>query len=202
MRPAPGKEFFLLIDHGRVVENLGLPTADFGWNLDDTRNVNREAEARSRSDTVEKPRTCPECNHVWLVSEQGSACEVCGWAPAPKAKPIVAEQVNLAELDTEQTEQLTPYSPSVMEFYRMACGWDMKRSGTLWKGADLATGKSNANKRRWVAWLRTRERFEFAVDTRMPGALWNLGPLEPSTEAAGWLKYNLIRYARGKGRAA
>lgn len=203
MRPAAGKDSFILIDHGRVVESLGLPTADFSWTLDERRNVNAEArDSASRHSTIEQPRTCPECSAMWIVSEQGNACTECGWAPAPTAKEIRVQQADLAELDTEGTEPVTPYSPAVAEFYRMACGWDLKRSSNLWKGADPTTGKSNANKRRYVAWLRTRERFEFTDDVRMPGSFWNLGPLEPSTEAAGWLKYNLIRYARGKGRAA
>lgn len=203
MRPAPGKDHFTLIDHGRVVESLGLPTADFAWTLDERRNVNAEArESAGRRSSAEQPRTCPECSHLWLVSESGNACTECGWTPAPRAKAIGVQAADLAELDTEGRGPVTPDSPAVAEFYRMACGWDMKRSGNLWKGADLVTGKSNANKRRFIAWLRARERFEFAADTRMPGALWNLGPLEPSAEVSGWLKYNLIRYARGKGRAA
>lgn len=202
MRPAPGKSDFLLIDHGRVVENLGLPTMDFGWSLDDTRNVSREAEARTRLATVEQPRTCPECAHMWLVSEGGNACSECGWVPTPRAKPITVQAANLGELDTEGKAAVRPNSPEVATFYRMACGWDMRRSGNLWQGADPATGKSRANKRRWVAWMRTRERFELAGDMRMPSAFWNLAPMEPSTEAAGWLKYSLIRWQRGKGRAA
>ena len=163
MRPAPGKDHFTLIDHGRVVESLGLPTADFAWTLDERRNVNAEArESASRRSSAEQPRTCPECSHMWLVSESGNACTECGWTPAPRAKAIGVQAADLAELDTEGKGPVTPDSPAVAEFYRMACGWDMKRSGNLWKGADPVTGKSNANKRRFVAWLRARERFEFA----------------------------------------
>lgn len=203
MRPAPGKDHFTLIDHGRVVETLGLPTADFAWTLDNSRNVNAEARtAASRRSSAEQPRTCPECSHMWLVSEDGNACTECGWTPAPKAKDIRVQQADLAELDTERSASLTPNSPAVTEFYRMACGWDMKRSGNLWKGADPSTGKSNSNKRRFVAWIRTRDRYKFSEDTRMPSAYWNLAPMEPSIEAAGWLKYNLIRWQHGKGRAA
>lgn len=202
MRPAPDKDHFILIDHGRVVETLGLPTADFAWTLDDQRNVSAEARESARRSSVEQPRTCPECSHMWLVSEDGNACAECGWTPAPRAKDIRVQQADLAELDTERSEPLTPNSPAVMGFYRQACGFDMKRSGNLWKGVDPATGKSRANKRRWVAWMRTRERFKFSEDTRMPSAFWNLAPMEPSAEAAGWLKYSVIRWQRGKGRAA
>lgn len=66
LRTAPGKSECLLIDHGRVVENLGLPHADRDWTLAEGRNVNRAAEQR-RKDTrhTEQPRTCRECSHMW-----------------------------------------------------------------------------------------------------------------------------------------
>ena len=76
MRPAPGKAAFTLIDHGRVVENLGLPTDDFGWSLDDERNVNRSAADKHRAASIEQPRVCPECAYTWLVSEGGAVCEL------------------------------------------------------------------------------------------------------------------------------
>lgn len=202
MRTAPGKDHFILIDHGRVCEALGLPTAEFSWTLDAGRNVSTEARERVSRAVVEQPRTCPECGHLWLISQDGHGCIVCGWKPTPRARSIVVQQADLAELTETDYEQPTPTSPAVMEFYREACGWDMKRAGNLWKGADPITGKSNANKRRWIAWMRTRERFKFSDDTRMPGSFWNLAPMEPSAEASGWLKYNLIRWQRGKGRAA
>lgn len=202
-RPAPGKEHYTLIDHGHCVEALGLPTADFQWTLDEHRNVNAEArEATKRGSSSEQPRTCPECSHLWLVSEEGNACRECGWTSAPRIKGVKVEQADLAELDTERPESLNPNSSAVMEFYRQACGWDMKRSANLWKGADPVTGKSNANKRRWVAWIRTREKYKFPEDTRMPSAYWHLAPMEPSAAVTGWLKYSLIRWQRGKGRAA
>lgn len=192
MRPAPGKEFFLLIDHGRVVENLGLPTGDFGWNLDDARNVNREAEARSRSNTVEKPRTCPECHHVWAVSEGGNACGVCGWAPAPKAKSIIAEQANLAELDTERTKRPTPHSPEVQQFYREALGEYAKRKPDIWR--------ERPNTARASCWHSMRERFGLP-EQRIPSSYWSLMPLPPSPATAGWLQHRRIAFWRSKKAA-
>ena len=203
MRPSPGtgKRDCVLIDHGHVVESLGLPQSDFGWTLDAERNVNREALERARRFTAEAMRTCRECSTVWMTSESGHACPSCGWKPAPKAKPITVQQADLEELSDEGNTP-TPHDQRVATFYRMACGWDMKRSGNLWKGTDPQTGKSQANKRRFIAWLRTRERFKFPDTVPKPRPFWNLAPMEPSTEAAGWLKFALIRWARGRGKAA
>ncbi len=202
MRPSPetGKRDCLLIDHGHVVETLGLPQSDFGWSLDGTRNMNREALERSRKITPEAMRTCGECSAVWVTSEQGHACPECGWKPAPRSKPITVQDADLEEMADQEMIEAT--DERVATFFRMACGWDMKRSGNLWKGVDPQTGKSQANKRRWVAWLRTRERFKFPEAVQMPRFFWDLAPMEPSAEASGWLKFSLIRWARGRGKAA
>lgn len=194
MRPAPGKDHFVLIDHGRVAENLGLPTMDFGWNLDDTRNVNREAETRSRSSAAEQPRTCPECHHVWLVSEDGSACSVCGWAPAPKAKPVVIEHAELTELDLDDDpKQVTPWSPEAQQFFREALGDAARRDPAKWQ--------ATPNKVRGGCWHAMREKFGLPEQS-IPSRYWNLEPLPPSAKTSNWLHYRRIRFWRGKGRAA
>ena len=194
MRPAQDKDHFLLIDHGRVVENLGLPTSDFGWNLDDTRNVNREAEARSRAATVEKPRTCPECHHVWLVSEDGTACKLCGWAPAPSAKPVVVEAAALGELDVDtETQAPTPHSPEVIDFFREALGDAARRDPAKWR--------ATPNKCRAAAWHAMRERFGLP-EQKIPSRYWSMQPATPSAAVTGWLTHRRIKFARSRSRVA
>ena len=73
MRTSPGKEHCIVIDHGRVIENLGLPTYDRDWSLTGE-NINvqaREQFAESRKTGEEKPRHCQECQCIWVVSEDG-----------------------------------------------------------------------------------------------------------------------------------
>ncbi|MGH3431119.1 MAG: DEAD/DEAH box helicase, partial [Bryobacteraceae bacterium] len=121
LRTAPGKEHCLVIDHGRVIDSLGLPQADREWTLDDSRNVNREAfESHGRKSAQEQPRTCPECKHLWLVSEEGTACGHCGWVPAPKPKGIAVQDAELGELDVDGHASPTPHSPAVQQFFREA----------------------------------------------------------------------------------
>jgi DNA repair protein RadD len=202
MRAAPGKSHCIIIDHGHVVETLGLPHSDFAWTLESARNVCAEAQkANGRRATQETARTCRECAAMWLVSEQGAPCPGCGWTPAPKSKPIAVQDADLEEL-TDEPDPLSPHDERVVRFYRMACGWDLKRSGNLWLGEDSHTTKPRANKRRWVAWMRTRERFRLPETAEKPRHFWNLTPIEPSPDVAGWLKYNLIRWQKGRGRAA
>ena len=194
MRPAPGKGHFVLIDHGRVVENLGLPTSDFGWNLDDTRNVNREAEKRTRARTVEQPRTCPECHHAWLVSEDGSGCKLCGWAPAPSAKAIAVQDAALGELDIDaQAEAPTPHSPEVLRFFCEALGDAVRRDPAKWA--------ATPNKCRAAAWHAMRERFELP-EQKIPARYWSMQPETPSAAVAGWLTHRRIKFARSRSRVA
>lgn len=193
MRPAPGKTDFLVIDHGRVVENLGLPHADREWTLDAGRNVNVEArEQFSRKHTQEKPRTCPECKHLWLVSEEGEACRECGWAPAPKPKAVRVEAATLGELDYDSEKVVTPLSPEVVQFFREAISWYGARWPERWRDRQ----KSG----RWWAWMQARTKFEFAETVQMPRSFWEAHPDLPSAKTRGWLKAQMIRYA--KRRAA
>jgi superfamily II DNA or RNA helicase len=191
MRPALGKDYCILIDHGRVVEKLGLPTVDFGWSLDDRRNVNREArEAQARIPVSEQPRTCPECNYTWLVSEEGSACAHCGWAPAPTAKPVRCADADLMELEpANDPPNLTPNHPAVVQFFRECLGDYVRRKPQVWR--------EKPNTARAASWHATADKFKF--DRNIPSAYWSMCPLPPSTAAVGWMRYRRIKFSRSRG---
>ena len=194
MRPAPGKADFLLIDHGRCVDSLGLPHAPREWTLDERRNVNAEARERfSRKATEEKPRTCPECQHLWLVSQDGEACRECGWVPAPRPLSVVVQAAELGELVEAERQLLMPHAPEVAQFYREAVAW----YGARWPDRWRERPKSG----RWWAWSQTRAKFRFDEQTPMPREFWEIPPSRTSVATAGWLKSQLIRYAKRR-RAA
>lgn len=188
MRPAPGKDHIILIDHGRVVESLGMPDEDFGWSLDDGRNVNTSARdaiaARRRSE--EATRICPECAHMWLVSEDGPACSCCGWAPKPKPKPIAASDANLLEINGRMSD-----TNDWEAFYREALGWYASRWPVRWEQKQKSA--------RWAAWMWTRERFDLAA-VRPPSRFWNISPMKAGPVAAGWLKSRMLAWAKQRQR--
>lgn len=191
MRPAPGKDAMILIDHGRVIENLGLPTYDRDWSLDGS-NVNvqaREKLSESRLQLEEKPRHCRECSYVWLTTEEGSNCPGCGWKPVPAAKPVQVTEAELGEIPG------TAPNPAGMEtFYREACGWYANRWPDRWH--------AKQNSGRFWAWSQTRTKFKRPEDERIPSRYWDLSPFSPSVEAAGWLKSQVIRWAKRRDREA
>jgi hypothetical protein len=191
--PATGKTDCIVIDHGHVVENLGLPQSDFAWTLDPSRNVNTEAlKAQIRKSAAEKPRTCAQCAALWLTSEQGNACPSCGWAPIPKASSISVREAELAEL-ADAEDVVTPGTPNVMRFFQESCGWYARRWPDRWR--------VKANRGRFWAWIGTRDKFKFDENLGVPRRYWDLAPLPPSSDVDGWIKYRMIKYAHGKDRA-
>lgn len=190
MRPSDGKDHMILIDHGRVVENLGLPTYERDWSLDGRTNVNvqaREQLSESRKIGEEKPRHCAECNCIWVVSDEGNRCPHCGWTPPLRQRQV---QVTDAELH-EVREQKIPEG-AMEQFFREACGWYAMRWPERWKLKE--------NSGRWWAWMKTREKFKRPEDERIPSRYWKAAMAQPTAETAGWLKSQQIRWAKSKRR--
>jgi superfamily II DNA or RNA helicase len=160
LRPFPGKDQCIVIDHGRVVETLGMPHADFPWSLAQNTNINQLARSNYRGEGTEKPRTCPECHHAWLVSEEGPACTACGWAPAPIARPIDTLEADLREVGAIDEEQMTAFSPQVQRFYCEALGDYINRKPEVWR--------TDPRKARAASWFATKEKFELRTPQWAP----------------------------------
>ena len=191
LRAYPGKTHCIVMDHGHCVETLGLPQSDYPWTLDPARNVNTETLSAHCHEAQESPRTCSECKAMWLTSECGNTCPECGWVAQPKPKPVIVEEADLQELTDD--EVISPADARVLAFYREACGWKANRKPQVWS--------ATPNKLRWAAWAETRVRFGIAETVGMPRGSWDVAPLAPSRDVAGWLHYRSIKYARGKARA-
>ena len=187
MRSATGKEHVVLIDHGRVVENLGLPTYDRDWSLTGE-NVNTQAAhklAESRIHGEEKPRHCRECGCTWVLSEDGSNCPNCGWQPVPRPRAVRVVAADLGEIAANTTPPV-----NLQPFYQEACGWYARRWPERWE--------LKPNSGRFWAWSQTRTKFKRPDDERMPSRFWDLPKLEPTPETAGWLKAMQIRWFKGR----
>jgi superfamily II DNA or RNA helicase len=187
MRPSEGKDHLTVIDHGRVVQSLGLPHEDFNWSLDDQTNVNRDA--RSTTDRIaglEQQRTCPECSHTWNVAEEGPGCTACGWAPAPKAREVPVLEADLAEIGGGEN------SPDAEKFFTEALDWYRHRWPARWAEREKSA--------RWWGWMQTRGTLELTA-AKPPAHFWEVQPQACSVEVAGKLKSRLIAFARAR-RAA
>lgn len=100
LRPAPGKDRAIIMDHAGNVGRHGLPDQDREWSL--------EARARKKKDQVEAPvRQCERCFAAYLASIR--ACPECGWVPAPNVREIESRDGELTEVDVAAVRQLAPH---------------------------------------------------------------------------------------------
>jgi superfamily II DNA or RNA helicase len=186
MRPAPGKDHVIVIDHGRVVENLGMPDEPIFWSLDDCNNVNRSTAKRvaERKLSKESPRICPECAHMWLVSEDGNACDCCGWAPAPAPKKVRVQDADLVEVGAVRPDYA---DDDVHRFFAEALRYYAQRWPAKWE--------EKPNRGRWWAWMNAREKFQLKIE-KPPSNYWRTMPGALTPRTAGWIKSRQIARAR------
>jgi len=75
LRPFPGKERALILDHSGTVSRLGFPTETQTLELDD--GTPRDAKGGQEEREKPLPKACPSCSYVKAVHK----CPVCGFAP-------------------------------------------------------------------------------------------------------------------------
>ena len=96
LRPHPGKERALLLDHSGTVLRLGFPTEDREYQLDD----GKPRESKDEKAVEEKlPTKCPSCGFV--DPHRKNPCEVCGFKRTRVADTSVREGT-LQKLEKKQ----------------------------------------------------------------------------------------------------
>ena len=100
LRPSPGKQFAIIIDHVGNVRRHGLPDAPRQWDIEPV-----ERQARKKPRAPSEFRTCTGCTALYSVYL--SACPYCSfpYIPAERATP---QQVDgdLVEMDPEALAEL------------------------------------------------------------------------------------------------
>lgn len=94
LRPGPGKEKLLVLDHAGNTFRHGLPDAPRAWSLDG-------AASRRRAAAPKPPalRRCPAC---FALHPPVAACPVCGHRHQPEARKVAEVSGELARLDAAQ----------------------------------------------------------------------------------------------------
>lgn len=104
MRPSPGKETALWLDHAGNLERFALDMFDVWDNgageLDKAEK--RDTEKRERNEETRKKVVCPECSGAL----RGNTCTACGWEK-PARSSITAEEGVLVEF-AQQKGVMTP----------------------------------------------------------------------------------------------
>jgi len=96
LRPAPGKEAAIILDHVGNVQRHGFPDQEREWSLMEG------AVKRKSNSTAPAVRTCPECFAAFKPQPE---CPLCGAPCAPKPKELTYVEAELQELKREAVRQ-------------------------------------------------------------------------------------------------
>jgi superfamily II DNA or RNA helicase len=86
LRPAPGKDHCLILDHSGAVAEHGFADEPRPWSLSGDDTIQDREKARRKSEPKEqKARTCKGCSYVFKGS---LVCPKCGWQVPRPAKDV------------------------------------------------------------------------------------------------------------------
>lgn len=172
LRPAPGKERALILDHSGTVQSIGFPTDDFPMVLCDGKPKQTTGSVRKEE---KKPTKCPQCSYL---KKGGGKCPVCGFqaqkqnttehAPGELVPLTKKEKAKKAKLDGLGKQEV--YS----ELFRMA--------------------EERGYKPGWVA---NQYRQIFGV---WPRGMVDVGR-PPSLVVSNMVRANMIRFHKGRKNA-
>ena len=118
LRPFPGKEDAILLDHSGAVQELGFVSDERAWSLDPVEPIDeREDRLSVQEDKEEEHIVCENCATVYKGRRR---CPNCGWEPPKKKpKPVDVLQGELEEIFARK--QRREYKQS---FYERAIGYE------------------------------------------------------------------------------
>jgi superfamily II DNA or RNA helicase len=177
LRPAPGKDAAIILDHAGGCYMHGLPDDEIEWSLSPDRKAqNKVHAARGSNGRTPSLVPCPECNAVrW----QGQPCTVCGWRPRRRGdgpEVIDGDLYGVERWKGARKKEPTPADKRVFQGQLIAI---CERRG-------YSTG--------WAA-HKFREKFgHFPASNYVPS-------VEPSPEVLSWIKSRQIAYAKAQAKA-
>ena len=95
LRPHPGKERALILDHSGTVQSIGFPTDDFPMELNDGKPKQFIGSDKKEE---KKPSKCPQCTYL---KKTGGKCPVCGFQPQ-KINTVEHEAGELSKLERKK----------------------------------------------------------------------------------------------------
>lgn len=98
LRPFPGKDRALILDHSGTVRRLGFPSDEFPLELDDG-TPRRSKTDEKRAERL--PVVCPSCSYAKPAGVH--ACPVCGFAPE-KRSDVAVKDGSLVRLNREKSK--------------------------------------------------------------------------------------------------
>jgi DNA repair protein RadD len=176
LRPAPGKNDIIILDHSGGVHRHGRPDDHIEWTLDtDSKAQNKAHAARIAEHGKQDPFCeCTACGHLRI---RGESCDNCGWEPRPHAR-----DVEFIDGDLVLLGEPAPHEDR-LTFYRELRGFQAsvrKRDGTPY-----AQG--------WSA-----QQYKSKFGSFPPWSWNNRQLLPPSPATLRWIQHRRIAYARAR----
>jgi superfamily II DNA or RNA helicase len=177
LRPWPGKEFALVLDHAGAVFQHGFVEDAVEWTLDpDLRPEAPLHEARAAS-FGNRLVTCSNCS---AIRTAGKPCFECGHMPKRPGQYHAVINADLAERDRLGSLPNEISQAERQQFYRGLIHLALERGNRIGAAAH-----------------RYKYRFK-----QWPPRHWNaLGPTDPTAEVIAWDRHCRIRYAKSMQKA-
>lgn len=177
LRPAPGKQYLLILDHAGNASRLGLVTDIHHEELDD--RAPGDKTKGSSGDNKKLPHKCPNCNAILPYSS--TKCIVCNTV-LRFASPI-----------THKAGELHEYSSEGWERAAQRAAKQPGENRQEWYSGFLQMARDRGHSDGWAAW-KFKEKFH-----EWPNHLRKI-PTEPTREVLNYDKYMRIKYAKAKAK--
>ncbi len=178
LRPAPGKDHCLVLDHAGATFQHGFVEDPVCWTLEeDKKAITPQRELTDGPDHERKLLTCTECN---AIRTAGKPCPNCGFMPKRRGEHLEVIDGELARLDRHGKLHPHHYTPA------------MKND---WQRQLLGVAMQRGYKSGWAA-------HQYKAKFGHWPAISNVEPMVPGPEVQSWVRSRQIAYAKAMQKAA
>jgi DNA repair protein RadD len=173
LRPHPGKDHALIIDHSGATFEHGFAEDQIYWPLESDDVAVNQTHAARKEEHHQGLTTCPECSAVRM---EGDPCHSCGWKPKSKPRFVAFADGDLAHIQRDRSQSAEGWTTDgQVSFYQQLRSIEAQRQ----------------YKRGWAA-NKYREKFG-----SFPPWSWNNAePKAPSGAVLAWVRSRNIAYAK------
>lgn len=177
MRPYPGKDACMVLDHADNTRTLGHAEDLYHWELDETDYGVRNKTLEDKEDRpVDQDHTCGECSYMFSGTRE---CPRCGWEVPFSARDVAVVDAELVRIGKNMIEPLGEGWPNHETFYRM-----------------LRHHAARLNKPTTWAWHRYKEKVGHP-----PLREWvDLAHIPPVPRVKNWITSSNMRYVKGRAK--
>ncbi len=176
LRPAPGKDHVLVLDHAGATFEHGLIEEPIKWTLAPDGRAERQSQSSRGKNRVPELKACPECSAIrW----SWAPCDQCGWRPRVKPQVVETTDGELGYVGADRIAKERKPGIDEKNLFHAELAWIAQERG-------YASG--------WIA-HKFRERFgEWPISRRPPSQL------EPRPETRSWIRSRQIAFAKARSR--